>query len=164
MPPRRQTDPVILAQRTANKRERCKVRVQRHRAKVKGEVSAMLSHALNTDCEPALVPLNEPYSIAARTAQAILKNNLRRYGVTQSKAIQRIAEGLDSTRVVEKGGKVTLLPDTQHRLRASDSALKLLERAGDLPLPDPHPAGSITVNVLVMPGTDSQSAGKDEDT
>ena len=71
-------------------------------------------------------------SAATRTARAILKRTLRRYGLTLDKAARRLLEGLDSEKLRLLGEEVRSLPDTGNRLRSVDVLLKLLERAGDL--------------------------------
>lgn len=150
MPPKRETDPTILEQRRRQQREKGRLRMEKHRAKAKGLVTTMLSHALTTVCDRPNMPTGEAQALAERTAQAILKNTLQRHGVTQDRIVRVVSEGLDSMRVREIDGKVSSQPDTQHRLRASDTALKLLERAGEMPsLKHSEPATAINVRILV---------------
>lgn len=151
MPRRKEEDPTKLLERKRRQREKVRLRMQKHRAKAKGLVTAMLSHALTTVCDRPNMPTCEAQSLAERTAQAILKNTLQRHGVTQDRIVRVVSEGLDSMRTKEIGGVVSSQPDTQYRLRASDVALKLLERAGEVPgLRHAEPVGTIRVNVLMM--------------
>jgi hypothetical protein len=173
MPPKPETDPVILEQRRKRKQEGVKLRMRKHRAKAKTLVTTLLGSALATVTGKPASPKGAAQGLASRTAQAILKTTLQRHGVTQDRVVRVVSEGLDSMRQIKVGDEISSLPDTQHRLRASDTALKLLERAGEVPGSRySDSAAHITVNVLVMEDdgseqiraitndTDSESAGE----
>jgi hypothetical protein len=156
VPPKRETDPAILEQRKRRQRERTARRMRVHRAKAKNIVTTLLGNALATVTDRPNMPTSGLQALASRTAQAVLKNTLLRHGVTQDRVVRTVSEGLDSMRQVKRGDEISSLPDTQHRLRASDTALKLLERAGEVPgLRHSEPAAHIHVNIVQF-GGDSQ--------
>jgi hypothetical protein len=151
MPPKKCVDPDVLGARKKHRREMGRIRMRKHRAKGKELVTEMLGTALKTVCSSTDTPTGESQSLASRTAQAILKTTLLRHGVTQDRIVRVVSEGLESIRVTGKGHDISSQPDMQHRLRASDTALKLLERAGEVPgARHSEPLGTIRVNVLVL--------------
>ena len=151
MPPKRETDPVILEDRKRRQRVQTARRMRVHRAKAKNIVTTLLGNALATVTDRPNMSTSGPQALASKTAQAVLKNTLLRHGVTQDRVVRTVSEGLDSMRQVKGTDGISSLPDTQHRLRASDTALKLLERAGEVPgSRHSESAAHITVNVLVM--------------
>jgi hypothetical protein len=133
------------------------IRMRKYRAKGRKLVTDLLGSALASVTDGAIVPRSEPQSLATRTAQAVLRTTLLRHGVTQDRVVRVISEGLDSMRLVVKGDDISSQVDMQHRLRASDSAIKLLERAGELPgAKHSEPASHIVVNVMVLGEADGQ--------
>ena len=166
MPPKKQTDPEILAQRKRNKREKHRVRMAGYRAKAKDAVGELLDNALATVGGPggnSMEYVNQAQSKAARTAQAILKNSLARHGITVDRVVRVIAEGLAAMRHSEVAGKLVSRPDVAYRLRSADSSLKLLERSGDIGQIRGEPQGEIRVQVLMMGPNHQTDYRKHED-
>jgi hypothetical protein len=137
MPRAKEADPAILAQRVERRRAFARERNRRHRLKVKERTEAMLNQALATFTGEAADPdsLDSPKvsPAAERTARAVLRRVLSRRGVTLDNVVSKVAEALSSQKVRLLGGKEVSLVDTGNRLRASDIALKLLERVGTIP-------------------------------
>jgi hypothetical protein len=137
MPRAAETDPAKLAQRLERRRSFARERNRRHRSKVKERTEAMLNQALATFTGEPADPdsLNSPKvsPAAERTARAVLRRVLSRRGVTLDNVVSKVAEALSSQKVRLLGGKEVSLVDTGNRLRASDIALKLLERVGTIP-------------------------------
>src|ERR1019366_2693275 len=131
-----ETDPARLLERKRRQREKSNLRMRRWRAATKQitqQATAILEHAAEGRPYPAPDHQDSVHGLAMRSATALLKLSLERNGVTPDRIVRVVAEGLGSMRVEKAGNQISSLPDMQHRLRASDVALKLLERAGFIP-------------------------------
>jgi hypothetical protein len=164
MPRAKEADPAILAQRAERKRARGRVNTANYRKRINEKVESLMGQALDVlgdDAAPVDADtLQSPAqsSAATRTARAILKRTLRRYGLTLDKAARRLLEGLDSEKLRLLGEEVRSLPDTGNRLRSTDMLLKLLERSGDLVgAQETQAPQEITVNVLMLNQDDTVS-------
>jgi hypothetical protein len=179
MPPVKQTDPDVIEQRKKRKASNHAryMRLWRQRGKQVAEsMTNLLEGAVSNMSAP-------PEGLLGRGAVAALALTLANHGITVDRVARVCSEGLESVRDRKVGDVVVSTADMQHRLRSGDLALKLLERAGITPSARRvEPATHIVVNVMMMAenrkmemktidteeseeidGTDSLSAGKDED-
>ena len=164
MPKAPETDPNVLRQRKERRRARGRVNTANYRKRINEKVESLMGQALDVlsndatpiDADTLQSPAQS--SAATRTARAILKRTLRRYGLTLDKAARRLLEGLDSEKLRLLGEEVRSLPDTGNRLRSTDMLLKLLERSGDLVgAQETQAPQEITVNVLMLNQGDTVS-------
>jgi hypothetical protein len=154
MPRKPETDPLILAERRRRAREKTRLRVRKHRVKQNSIAASLLDHALAIPSP--FIPPTETKGLAGRTADALLKRGLRKYRLTVDRSLERIDKAHDAVARKQIGDKETLQPLWQVQLRAVEDNLRLQERAGYLPGAKNAPAGTITVNVLMMPDDGSK--------
>jgi hypothetical protein len=175
MAKKKETDPQALERRK-------KLRATKHADYMRlwRERTKKVANAMTNLLESAVAHAQPgPDNHIERGAVAALALTLAHHGITVNRIARTVSDGLDSTRDKKIGESVVSSPDMQHRLRASDVALKLLERAGVTPgARHAEPACAIKVNILVMgpkgetqsdgemrtiTQTDSESAGDGED-
>jgi hypothetical protein len=93
-------------------------------------------------------------------AVAALALTLATHNITADRVVRIVSESLESIRHAKVGNAVVSQPDTQHRLRASDLAVRLLERARQIPSDRQEAAiaAPISIQVLVLPNRTTTSA------
>ena len=152
MPPKPETDPVILEQRKLRNREKGLVRMRRHRAKAKELTTTLLTQSLErvSSISNPRMSIGENQSLAQRTSQGILKGVLRRHGVTIERLVKAAAEALEAVKLRRIGDEISSQPDFGQRLRAIETFLRLFERTGELPDRNPSAGQHISVSVTVF--------------
>jgi hypothetical protein len=150
MPPKPETDPIVLEARKQRNRENSRLRSQRHRAKSKQLATTLLGHAFERVAGPSNTgtSIEENQFLAQRTAQAILKGTLRRHGVTIERLVRAAAEALEAMKLT-RAGETASRPDFGNRLRAVDTFLRLLQAVGDVPDPKSKPIQPVKVNIFM---------------
>jgi hypothetical protein len=153
MPPKLETDPVILEQRRLRNREATRLRMQKHRSKGKELATTLLGQALERvgGTSNPRMSIGEHQSLADRTAQALVKGTLRRHGVTLERLVKAAAEALEAVKFRRVGDEITSQPDFGNRLRAIETFLRLFQNIGEIPdSKHREPYVPISVKVLVV--------------
>jgi hypothetical protein len=132
MPKKANKDPEVLEARRQRSNERARLRMRKTRAQAKANAEGLINHALTRVMDLRL-PYKEPVSLPERTAQAMLKAVLRKNNITLERIGKTVDQALDSTKLRGIGDQMRELPAFQERLRAADTGLRLMERAGELP-------------------------------
>lgn len=153
MPPKPETDPEVLAARRRKRRQNHSAYMKRWREqgeKIARDMTHLLEGAMVNRPMSVLDPESHD-GVIRRGSAAALALTLSAHNITTERVVRTISDGLDSTKLKSVGDEMRSLPATQERLRASDLACRLLERAGNIP-GNRHfePASQIRVQVLVM--------------
>jgi hypothetical protein len=150
-------DPEALEARREEKRKNGRIRAKRFRDKARERAEDQIGQALTklTNLKADSIPPAQ-HDLADQTARALLKRTCDRYGVDVEGIVRPIGEALHAQRVRKLARKVTLAPDFQSQLRASELGCKILERIGSVPDARSKPQPQYRVHITVY-GYDEQS-------